>query len=99
MGKTFFTSLLASIKNFYTANYYNPEQGRIETLVFRLPRYRLLLGVMGMNKEFKMGEGKEKKVWDEAHFVWLYKHICIALQLKRCLPRKRFSAFHIMLPP
>ena len=55
MGKTFFTSLLASIKNFYTANYYNPEQGRIETLVFRLPRFRLFLGVMGMNKEFKGG--------------------------------------------
>ena len=61
MGKTFFTSLLASIKNFYTANYYNPEQGRIETLVFRLPRYRLLLGVMGMNKEFKGVRGGRKK--------------------------------------
>ena len=84
MGKTFFTSLLASIK--------------ISTLRI-ITRCRLFLGVMGMNKEFKVGEGKEKKVWDEAHFVWLYKHLCIALQLKRRLLRKRFSAFHTMLPP
>ena len=98
-GKNVFYQFTCINNNFHTANYYNPEQGRIETLVFRLPRYRLFLGVMGMSKEFKVGEGKEKKVWDEAHFVWLYKHLCIALQLKRCLLHKRFSAFRTMLPP
>ena len=69
--KVFYINNNCINNNFHTANYYNPEQGRIETLVFRLPRYKLFLGVMGMKKEFKVGEGKEKKVWVEAHFVWL----------------------------
>ena len=35
----------------HMVNYYNPKKGRIETLVFRLPPYRLFLGVgMGMEK-------------------------------------------------
>lgn len=44
-----------------------------------------------------MVEGKEKKVWAEADFGRLYRHLCIALQLKRCLPCKHYSACTIML--
>ena len=32
-------------------NYYNLKQGRIETLVFGLPPFRLFLEVMGMSVE------------------------------------------------
>ena len=48
-------------------HHYNPEQGRIETLVMRLmcfacPPNRLFLGVMGMGAECEVGQGKEEKV-------------------------------------
>lgn len=41
--------------------------------------------------------GRRKKVWDEVDIVWLYRHFCIALQLKRCRPHTHFSACHAVL--
>ena len=47
-------------------NHYNPEQGRIETLVMRLmccacSPNRLFLRVMGMGAKCEVVEGKEEK--------------------------------------
>ena len=61
----FFTSLHCVSETSHTVNHYNPEHGRIETLVTRLmcygyppPPYRLLLGVMGGGRR---GRGRGKK--------------------------------------
>ena len=62
----FFTSLHCVNETSHMVNHYNPEQGRIETLVMRLmcctcPPNRLFLGVMRMYAECEVGEGKKGK--------------------------------------
>ena len=65
-----------------------------------LPSHRLFLGVMGMSAECEVGEGKEKKKsGNVADVVQLYRHLCVAHQLKRCLPCKHYSACQTMLLP
>ena len=65
-----------------------------------IPSYRLFSGVMGMTAGCEVVEGKEeKKSENMADVVQLYMHLCIALQLKSCLPLKHYSACYTMLLP
>ena len=83
-GKTFLVRFLWVSETSHMVNCYNPEQGRVETLVMKLtccacPPPLPLLGVMGVSAECEVGEGKEKKSLGTRQMLCYFTNIFVLL--------------------
>ena len=103
-----FTSLHCVTETSQMVNLYNPKQGRINTFIMRLTCCACFSHLPPQT--FPRSNRNKWRVWggwgeggikpgNKADVVWLNRHLCIALQLKKCLPHKHYSACHTSSSP